>query len=114
MIRRPPRSTLFPYTTLFRSVQYYGWALANRDALLPTRAQLEAATATVEAARRELKGRLVIDYVVPDYYAKRPKACMGGWGRQFLAVSPAGRVLPCHAAESLRSEERRGGKACRS
>jgi PqqA peptide cyclase len=82
-------------------VQYYGWALANRDALLPTRAQLEAATATVEAARRDLRGRLVIDYVVPDYYAKRPKACMGGWGRQFLAVSPAGRVLPCHAAESL-------------
>jgi PqqA peptide cyclase len=82
-------------------VQYYGWALANRDALLPSRAQLEAATATVEAARRALKGRLVIDYVVPDYYAKRPKSCMGGWGRQFLAVSPAGKVLPCHAAESL-------------
>ncbi|TCZ64903.1 pyrroloquinoline quinone biosynthesis protein PqqE [Roseicella aquatilis] len=82
-------------------VQYYGWALANRDALLPTLAQLEAATATVEAARRDLKGRLVIDYVVPDYYARRPKSCMGGWGRQFLAVSPAGRVLPCHAAESL-------------
>src|SRR2546426_9305343 len=24
MIRRPPRSTLFPYTTLFRSVQRWG------------------------------------------------------------------------------------------
>lgn len=82
-------------------VQYYGWALLNRDTLLPTRAQLDIATATVEAARRDLKGRLVIDYVVPDYYAKRPKACMGGWGRRFLAVSPAGRILPCHAAESL-------------
>ncbi|MDN3566523.1 pyrroloquinoline quinone biosynthesis protein PqqE [Paeniroseomonas aquatica] len=82
-------------------VQYYGWALRNRDALLPTRAQLEAATATVEAARAAHRGRLVIDYVVPDYYAKRPKACMGGWGRRFLAVSPAGRILPCHAAESL-------------
>ena len=43
------------------------------------------------------EGRLVIDYVVPDYYAKRPKACMGGWGRQFLAVSPGrpGAALPC-------------------
>ena len=82
-------------------VQYYGWALANRDALLPTRAQLDAATETVERARAALKGRLVIDYVVPDYHAERPKACMGGWGRRFLAVSPAGRVLPCHAAESL-------------
>jgi PqqA peptide cyclase len=82
-------------------VQYYGWALANRDALLPTRAQLDAATAVVERARAALTGRLVIDYVVPDYHASRPKPCMGGWGRRFLAVSPAGRVLPCHAAESL-------------
>lgn len=84
-------------------VQYYGWALKNRAALMPTRAQLEQATKTVEAARIELKGRLVIDYVVPDYYAKRPKACMGGWGRQFLNISPAGKVLPCHAAEAITS-----------
>src|SRR3546814_8160719 len=67
-------------------VQYYGWALKNRAALMPTRAQLEQATKTVEDARIRLKGHLVIDYVVPDYYAKRPKACMGGWGRQFLNV----------------------------
>ncbi len=84
-------------------VQYYGWALKNRAALMPTRAQLERATATVTAAREQLKGRLVIDYVVPDYYAKRPKSCMGGWGRQFLNVSPAGKVLPCHAAETVTS-----------
>lgn len=82
-------------------VQYYGWALANRRALLPSYAQLERATAVVEAARARLKGVLAIDYVVPDYYARRPKACMGGWGRQFLNISPAGKVLPCHAAESL-------------
>lgn len=82
-------------------VQYYGWALRNRDALLPSRAQLDAATATVAAARIALQGRLVIDYVVADYHAQRPKACMGGWGRSFIAVSPAGKVLPCHAAESL-------------
>jgi pyrroloquinoline quinone biosynthesis protein E len=82
-------------------VQYHGWALANRAALLPTRAQLDAATATVEAARAAHKGRLVIDYVIPDYHARRPKPCMGGWGRRVLAVSPAGKVLPCHAAETL-------------
>ncbi|HEV7267586.1 MAG TPA: pyrroloquinoline quinone biosynthesis protein PqqE [Falsiroseomonas sp.] len=82
-------------------VQYYGWALANRDALLPTRAQLDDATRIVEAARAAHRGRLVIDYVVPDYHAARPKACMGGWGNRFLGVSPAGRVLPCHAAESI-------------
>jgi PqqA peptide cyclase len=82
-------------------VQYYGWALVNRAALIPTREQLERATAIVVEARERLKGRLVIDYVVPDYYAKRPKSCMGGWGRQFLNVTPAGKVLPCHAAESI-------------
>jgi len=82
-------------------VQYYGWALRNRAALLPSREQLDAATAAVEAARARLAGTLVIDYVVPDYYAHRPKACMGGWGRRFLNVSPAGKVLPCHAAETL-------------
>jgi pyrroloquinoline quinone biosynthesis protein E len=82
-------------------VQYYGWALANRRALLPTGEQLERATALVEAERARLKGVLTIDYVLPDYYARRPKACMGGWGRRFLNISPTGKVLPCHAAESL-------------
>ncbi len=82
-------------------VQYYGWALHNRDALLPSRDQLETATAAVEAARARLAGVMTIDYVLPDYHAHRPKACMGGWGRRFINVTPAGKVLPCHAAETL-------------
>src|SRR3712207_7813029 len=32
MIRRPPRSTLFPYTTLFRSVAF-GWGIWSGSAL---------------------------------------------------------------------------------
>jgi len=82
-------------------VQYYGWALRNRAALIPTREQLDAATKIVEAARERLKGRLVFDCVVPDYYARRPKSCMGGWARQFVSVTPVGKVLPCHAAETI-------------
>ena len=82
-------------------VQYYGWGLVNRAALLPTRAQLEAATVEVEAARARLQGRMVIDYVVPDYHASRPKACMGGWAQRFINISPSGRAMPCHAAETL-------------
>ena len=82
-------------------VQYYGWALPNRRALFPTYEALERATEIVEAARVRLKGILTIDYVVPDYYARRPKACMGGWARQFINISPAGHALPCHAAETL-------------
>ena len=82
-------------------VQYYGWALKNRAALMPTRAQVERAVAAVEALRARHQGRIVIDAVVPDYYARFPKPCVGGWGRRSLNVTPAGKVLPCHAAESI-------------
>jgi pyrroloquinoline quinone biosynthesis protein E len=82
-------------------VQYYGWGLRNRAALLPTRAQLEDSTDVVEAARERLRGKMVIDYVVPDYHAARPKSCMGGWAQRTINISPAGKALPCHAAETL-------------
>jgi pyrroloquinoline quinone biosynthesis protein E len=80
------------------NVQYYGWALQNREALLPTRQQLEHSQTTVSAAQQRLRGRMRIDYVAPDYYARYPKACMGGWGRQLVLIDPAGQALPCHAA----------------
>jgi len=80
------------------NVQYYGWALRNREALLPTRQQLEQSIEIVEAARERLKGKLRIDFVFPDYYSKYPKPCMNGWGHQQMLIDPAGRVLPCHAA----------------
>ncbi len=79
-------------------VQYYGWALLNRDSLLPTRDQLQDSLRIIAAAQERLRGRMRIDYVTPDYYARYPKACMGGWGRKLLVVDPAGRALPCHAA----------------
>lgn len=82
-------------------VQYYGWALRNIDSLMPSAAQVDRAMAAVAAARQRLQGRMTIDAVVPDYYASRPKPCLGGWGRHGMMVTPAGRVLPCHAAESI-------------
>lgn len=82
-------------------VQYYAWAYRNRAAFLPTREQLDEAVRVVEEARERLKGVLTFDFVVPDYYARRPKSCMGGWGRQFINISPSGKVLPCHAAEVI-------------
>jgi PqqA peptide cyclase len=80
------------------NVQYYGWAFRNREALLPTREQLDRSIEIVEAARERLKGRLRIEFVLADYYAKYPKPCMNGWGHQQMLIDPAGRVLPCHAA----------------
>lgn len=82
-------------------VQYYGWAVANRDRLMPTRAQVERATADLAAERARTAGRLVIDAVLPDYYASYPKPCMGGWGARHINVTPAGKALPCHAAETI-------------
>jgi PqqA peptide cyclase len=81
--------------------QYYGWALPNRKALMPTREQTQRAVAAIRPLREELEGRIVIDHVVPDYYARTPKACMGGWARKTLNVTPSGKVLPCHAAETI-------------
>jgi pyrroloquinoline quinone biosynthesis protein E len=85
----------------FANVQYYGWAFANRENLLPTREQLDTSLEILKAAQKRLRGKMRIEYVVPDYYAKFPKACMGGWGRKLMLVTPAGDVLPCHAARVI-------------
>jgi pyrroloquinoline quinone biosynthesis protein E len=82
-------------------VQYYGWALKNRAVLMPTREQVDIAVRQVEMLRTRHHGQIVIDAVVPDYFARFPKPCVGGWGRRSLNVTPAGRVLPCHAAEVI-------------
>ena len=81
--------------------QYYGWALRNRAALMPTRDQVMRTAAEVEELRTRHHGRIVIDAVVPDYHARFPKPCVGGWGRRSLNVTPSGKVLPCHAAETI-------------
>ncbi|MER6083725.1 MULTISPECIES: pyrroloquinoline quinone biosynthesis protein PqqE [unclassified Streptomyces] len=83
------------------NTQYYGWAWRNRDALLPSRAQLEAAETVVRAARERLRDRMDVIYVIPDYYSRYPKPCMGGWASRQLTVTPNGDVLPCPAAQSL-------------
>jgi PqqA peptide cyclase len=80
------------------NTQYYGWALQNREGLLPTREQLDRSVEIVKEATERLRGRMRIEFVVPDYYARYPKACMGGWGRKMLLVTPSGEALPCHAA----------------
>ncbi len=85
--------------------QYYAWALVNRKALMPSRAQTEKAVAEVEALREVYAGKIVIDHVIPDYYANYPKACMGGWAKRTLNVTPWGKALPCHAAETIRNLE---------
>jgi pyrroloquinoline quinone biosynthesis protein E len=81
--------------------QYYGWGILNRDALMPSAAEAQAAIAEVETLRAATKNLIVIDHVIPDYHARYPKACMGGWGRRGINITPSGRALPCHAAETI-------------
>jgi pyrroloquinoline quinone biosynthesis protein E len=83
------------------NTQYLGWALLNRQALLPTHAQLDQAKRIAQAAKDRLAGRMEIVFVTPDYYGGVPRACMDGWGRRHLVVSPDGLVLPCHLAHTL-------------
>jgi PqqA peptide cyclase len=85
----------------FANVQYYGWAFSNREHLLPTRAQLDRSLEILQKAEERLRGKIRIEFVVPDYYAKFPKACMGGWGRKLMLITPSGDALPCHAAQVI-------------
>ncbi len=83
------------------NTQYYGWAWLNREHLLPSRAQLERAEGVTQRFRERVGGRMQIYFVVPDYFERRPKACMSGLGAVFLAVAPDGIAMPCHAARML-------------
>ena len=83
------------------NVQFYGWAFANRRELLPTRAQIERADALARSELERLRGRMELIYVLPDYYEKRPKPCLHGWGSRAMTVNPRGDVLPCQAAEAI-------------
>ena len=85
----------------FANVQYYGWAFANRESLLPTREQLDRSVQFLKGAEERLRGKIHVEFVLPDYYAKYPKACMGGWGKKFMLVTPNGDALPCHAAKII-------------
>ncbi len=83
------------------NTQYYGWAMLNRDHLLPSREQLECAEAIVNRFREKIGDKMRIYFVVPDYYETRPKACMNGWGSVFITITADGVVLPCHEARML-------------
>lgn len=83
------------------NTQYYGWAVLNRESLMPTRDQIVRSEAIVDRAVEKYRGTMQIIYVLPDYYSEFPKPCQGGWGNFYLVVAPDGRVMPCHAASQI-------------
>jgi pyrroloquinoline quinone biosynthesis protein E len=85
------------------NTQFYGWAFKNKETLLPTRAQVQAAERKALAAKQRLLGKMEVLYILPDYYGIRPKPCMNGWGQLYLTVNPIGDVLPCQTAAEIPS-----------
>lgn len=81
--------------------QYYGWALHNRDKLLPSRQQIKEAETVTNAFRDKHAGKMDVFFVAPDYYDDRPKKCSNGWGTTFITVNPRGDVLPCQSAQVI-------------
>src|SRR3712207_9307811 len=114
MIRRPPRSTLFPYTTLFRSVSN----VVNAEDL---------AVVSVLSGNRNFEGRINPD-VKMNYLASPPLVvayAIAGTMDIDLLDEPLGQdaegedvylkdIWPSEEEVARRSEERRVGKECRS
>lgn len=88
------------------NVQFDGWAFINRNALLPTREQVDKALEISGVYQEKLKQQMQILYVLPDYFSTRPKPCCAGWGKLSMVVNPAGVVLPCLGAHKLPIAER--------
>src|SRR5256885_12221398 len=97
MIRRPPRSTLFPYTTLFRSVSPPSAAVrpsSPRPVPLPA---VRGATGDRKSTRLN-SSHLVISYAVFCLKKKTHIALLTSTGlRHALHIPPAHHRHPLHA-----------------
>jgi PqqA peptide cyclase len=93
--------SLEPERIELANAQYLGWALLNRGQLLPSGPEIDEARAIAQDAKQRLAGKIEVLFVLPDYYADRPRACMSGWAERYLVVTPDGLLLPCHAARDL-------------
>src|SRR2546427_12055235 len=122
MIRRPPRSTLFPYTTLFRSDAGFTPSIRHEAGQFVNVLALVACglgVAIVPSSFASLyRGKLVFRPLQQSRYQSRLAVLAVAGSTD--GESDAGRVAQAAALElkqfgrRLRSEERRVGKECRS
>src|SRR2546422_11742010 len=112
MIRRPPRSTLFPYTTLFRSPEYR-WTSGVEATTGPLGQGVATSVGMAIAGRWMARqfNRPGFDLFGYDVYALCGDGCMME-GISGEAASLAGHLQLANLC--WRSEERRVGKECRS
>src|SRR3712207_8020218 len=67
MIRRPPRSTLFPYTTLFRSPKFWPWLFSGGWRKGPPIVSVLMRSATIMTSRDIEAARMASDlYIAPE------------------------------------------------
>ena len=81
-------------------VQYYGWALKNRAALMPSREQAMRAIEAVEELRKQHHGRIVIDSALPGLLRALSEALHGRLGPP---------LAQCHAVRQGTALPRRRG-----
>src|SRR5260221_1666475 len=68
MIRRPPRSTLFPYTTLFRSLRLCSWAIGHTGVAGPSAIRVYSIRLMIKDYIRDRKStRLNSSHTVISY-----------------------------------------------
>src|SRR5256885_13485527 len=112
MIRRPPRSTLFPYTTLFRSMAVSRWERGTKEPPAQCWIQLGNLAGDPECwlfwSRAGLRSA-DISRILPEGRSSRGKA-----RTPEFEIVLAGSGKKANQAAKLRSEERRVGKECRS
>src|SRR3712207_9545330 len=105
MIRRPPRSTLFPYTTLFRS---YSATKAGGDLLVSAHAHTYGIQALICRGSNNYGPRQYPEKLIP-------LCVLNALHGDPLPVYGDGlQVRNWLYVEDFRSEERRVGKECRS
>ncbi|MBA3855590.1 MAG: pyrroloquinoline quinone biosynthesis protein PqqE [Cyanobacteria bacterium PR.3.49] len=85
------------------NTQFYGFALANRENLLPSEKQMENAVAVYDLKKKQLAAKIQMSWIIGDYLERSPKPCMGGWANQHIVVSADGTAYPCLAAGAIKT-----------
>src|SRR3712207_9554498 len=129
MIRRPPRSTLFPYTTLFRSYHVLGGVISPMDGVGPGDLEIDSLVGRV--AEGQIKEVILalsstMEGDTTSFYISRKLSSFGikmsaiargisvGNELEYTDEVTLGRSILNRTPFQGRSEERRVGKECRS
>src|SRR5258708_38370747 len=86
MIRRPPRSTLFPYTTLFRSDLWIALTISTNPSVCPEELKAQLAKLKVPRCNTPVSSKIVDLVILPDDKPAKDEA--------ILKVEPGAYIPP--------------------